>query len=123
MICLVLVNTTAFCAITSISVIGFQISYAIPIFLRITAAKDTFVHGNFNLGKYGLVFGWISLLWLVFTSALFLFPVEFPITAENFNYTGVIVFAVLTICGVYWVVDCRYWFTGPKRDMNIEMFK
>jgi amino acid transporter len=38
-----LINDTAFDAITGISTIGYQFSYAVPIFLRITFAKKTFV--------------------------------------------------------------------------------
>jgi amino acid transporter len=39
---LVLVNKTAFVALTSICTIGYQISYAIPILLRHTASRNTF---------------------------------------------------------------------------------
>lgn len=35
-----LISKTAFAAITSITTIGYQISYAIPILLRVTLAKD-----------------------------------------------------------------------------------
>lgn len=43
LLCLMpLVSTTAFIAITSITTIGYQISYAIPIFLRLTVSRSTF---------------------------------------------------------------------------------
>ena len=39
LISLIVINTTAFTAVTSLAVIGYQISYAIPIFLRITSSR------------------------------------------------------------------------------------
>jgi amino acid transporter len=43
LLCLLpLISQTAFEAITGIAAIGYQISYAIPIFLRLTVSKDTF---------------------------------------------------------------------------------
>jgi len=40
----------AFSAVVSISTIGLYISYAIPIFLRITVSRKQFVKGAFHLG-------------------------------------------------------------------------
>ena len=51
--CLPLVNITAFVAI------GFQLSYAMPILLRLTSAKDTFVQTpTFSLGRLSRPIGW-----------------------------------------------------------------
>lgn len=69
-----LVSTTAFAAITSITTIGYQISYAIPIFLRVTYAKNSFKKSSFHLGSFSILIGYISFIWLVVTSTMFLFP-------------------------------------------------
>jgi amino acid transporter len=43
LLCLLpLISQTAFEAITGVAAIGYQISYAIPIFLRLTVGKSTF---------------------------------------------------------------------------------
>ncbi len=110
-----LVNTTAFNAIVSLTTIGFQISYAIPIFLRVTDARDTFQQGAFHLGKYSIVCGWISSIWLTLTSLLFFWPATFPVNAASMNYTIVVVGAVMIICLFFWVVVARHYFQGPKR--------
>jgi amino acid transporter len=102
LILLTLVNTTAFGAVTSLSVIGYQISYAIPIYLRITASRNTFTLSDFNLGGWSICIGTISFTWLLFTSLLFFFPTVFPVTASNMNYTSVIVAFVALIGGLYW---------------------
>lgn len=78
LLCLLpLINDTAFSAITSISTIGYQMSYAIPILLRITVAKNTFEQGPFNLGRWSLLIGWTSFIWLVITNCFFIFPTSF----------------------------------------------
>ncbi|KAI8908892.1 amino acid/polyamine transporter I [Gorgonomyces haynaldii] len=87
-----LASTTAFSAVTSISTIGFQVSYAIPIFLRITTFRRQFVPSTFSLGAFAIPLGAISCLFLLSTSVLFFLPVTYPITVENFNWT-VVVFA------------------------------
>lgn len=52
LLCLLpLISTTAFEAITSVSAIGYQISYAIPILLRLTVSRDTFKKSSFDLGR------------------------------------------------------------------------
>lgn len=77
-----LISETAFAAITSITTIGYQISYAIPIVLRLTVSRKTFPRSTFHLGAFSEVVGWISVFWLFFTSVFFLLPTEFD---ENMN--------------------------------------
>eukprot|EP01123_Difflugia_compressa_P006737 TRINITY_DN19090_c0_g1_i1.p1 TRINITY_DN19090_c0_g1~~TRINITY_DN19090_c0_g1_i1.p1 ORF type:complete len:518 (+),score=74.60 TRINITY_DN19090_c0_g1_i1:132-1556(+) len=108
-----LVNTTAFWAIVSITTIGLQISYAIPIWLRVTQSRISFTPGPFHLGRFSLVCGWISAIWLTATSLLFFFPFKFPITAQNMNYTSVVVGVVVCIASIFWIVNGRHWFKGP----------
>lgn len=69
-----LISETAFSAITSITTIGYQISYAIPIILRLTVARKSFKKSSFHLGSFSELIGWISVIWLMITSCFFLFP-------------------------------------------------
>ena len=56
----------AFAAITSISTVGYQVSYAIPIILRLTTGM--FEQGeHFNLGKYSRPMHFVSAVFLVVT--------------------------------------------------------
>ncbi|EPS72629.1 hypothetical protein M569_02126, partial [Genlisea aurea] len=64
-------SLVAFDAMVSISTIGLYIAYALPIFFRVTLGRRTFVPGPFNLGKYGVAVGWVSVLWVVTISVLF----------------------------------------------------
>lgn len=118
-----LISETAFDAITSITTIGYEISYMIPILLRITVARKTFKHSSFHLGVFSIPCGFISVAYLLFTSVIFLFPTAFSsdgtLTAEVFNYTPVVVAVVLIIAFIYWWLPkpygARYFFVGPKR--------
>jgi hypothetical protein len=68
-------------------------------------------------------------VFLLFTSIIFFFPVSFDgnmqQTADGFNYTCVVVFAILLFAGVYWFLPkrlggARHHFKGPKRPEDIE---
>ncbi|CAF4760981.1 unnamed protein product [Rotaria socialis] len=87
-----LLSTTAFAAIVSISTIGFQVSYTIPIFFRITSSRKTFKKGRFNLGKFG-----------------------YPVTAANMNWSIVVCTGISIFGALYWIFSLRTWYTGPPR--------
>jgi amino acid transporter len=69
-----LFSEVAFETIVSINTISANISYFIPIWLRITMARKRFQRGPFNMGKLSLPCGVIACLWILFTSALFILP-------------------------------------------------
>jgi hypothetical protein len=58
----------------SSSVIGLYLSYAAPVFLRITSGRDKFVPGPFRLGSWAVPVGAISCLWVFFITTLLVFP-------------------------------------------------
>lgn len=112
---LFMANSTAYSAIVSVNTIGSQMSYLVPILLRITVSRTKFKPGPFNLGKFSTLLGWISSAWLLFTCALFICPTEYPITADTMNY-AVVPFAAIMICSMtYFYFWGRKWFTGPVR--------
>ncbi|KHG11052.1 putative amino-acid permease C15C4.04c [Gossypium arboreum] len=106
-------SLVAFQAMVSIATIGLYIAYALPIFFRVSLARKSFVPGPFNLGRYGVVVGWIAVLWVATISVLFSLPVAYPVTSETLNYTPVAVGGLLVITVSWWIVSARHWFTGP----------
>jgi amino acid transporter len=130
--------STAFFAMTGICVIGLYISYAIPIYLRLTS-RD-FQVGPWNLkGRHKLV-GWTSLAWIALITVLFFAPLFWPFwrpwgagneipeigfTREdgvvntyfrqnNFNFTGPLIVLAALGFWAYWSFSGKKWFTGPK---------
>ncbi|TKY50895.1 Amino-acid permease BAT1 [Spatholobus suberectus] len=102
----------------SIAVIDLHIAYALPIFFRMTLAQKHFVPGPFNLGRYGIIVGWVAVLWVVIISILFSLPVSYPITIETFNYTPVAVGCWLILVVAYWILSGQHWFKGPITNVK-----
>ncbi|KAL2324143.1 hypothetical protein Fmac_023201 [Flemingia macrophylla] len=106
-------SIVAFEAMVSIATIGLYIAYALPIFFRVTLARKHFVPGPFNLGRYGVIVGWVAVLWVLTISILFSLPVSYPITIKTLNYTPVAVGSLLILVVSYWIICGRSWFKGP----------
>ncbi|MFF0410694.1 amino acid permease [Kitasatospora sp. NPDC004745] len=105
-------NTTAYTAVTSISVIGLYISYVLPVYLRLRQGED-FPRGPWHLGRWSRPIGIVAVVWTAVITVLFMLPTASPITAESFNYTPVAVAVVVGFAGVWWLASARNWFTGP----------
>ena len=116
-----LFSAIVFNVICGISIIGFTLSYAIPIFLRITIASSSFKQSEFNLGRFSHVIGWIACLWASLLFVVFQLPNAanaFPVTVENFNFAPLIVLFLITFSLGWWVLDARRWFKGPVKDLT-----
>ena len=116
--------STAFFAMTGIAVIGLNISYAIPLFLRLR--HRSFIPGPWNLRGHGKIVGWIALSWIVIGSLLFMAPL-FPqwqwwnpddVNTANFAGPLIVVFSLLV--GGWWLLSARKWFTGPRTQGTEE---
>ncbi|PIA30110.1 hypothetical protein AQUCO_05700079v1 [Aquilegia coerulea] len=106
-------SLVAFQAMVSIATLGLYIAYAVPIFLRVTFARKSFVLGAFNLGHYGVLVGAVAVIWVATITVLFCLPVAYPITRETFNYSPVVVGGVLILTVSSWFLSARHWFKGP----------
>lgn len=111
-------SLVAFEAMVSIATIGLYIAYALPIFFRVTLARNSFIPGPFNLGRYGILVGWIAVLWVVTISVFFSLPVSYPISTETLNYTPVAVGGLLILTVSSWVLRARHWFKGPITNID-----
>ncbi|KAF5188094.1 Amino-acid permease bat1-like protein [Thalictrum thalictroides] len=111
-------SLVAFQAMVSIATIGLYIAYALPIFFRVTLARKSFVPGPFNLGRYGVLVGWIAVLWVATITVLFSLPVAYPIEKDTLNYTPVAVGGLLIIIVSWWIVSARHWFRGPITNLD-----
>ena len=101
-------STTAYLAVTSIAVIGLYIAYVTPVLLR--RLNPDFQPGEWNLGRWSAVLGWIAIAWVAFIVILFMLPPASPITVDNFNYAPLAVLAVLAFATVTWFVGGRQHF-------------
>ena len=101
-------STTAYLAVTSIAVIGLYIAYVTPVLLR--RLNPDFQTGEWNLGRWSAVIGWIAIVWVGFIVILFMLPPISPVTVNNFNYAPIAVLVVLAFSTVTWFVGGRHHF-------------
>jgi choline transport protein len=117
-------STTAFNSFISLSILGLNITYAIPQGIVLFRGRDKVLPARqFDLGPIlGPFSNAFSVLWTLFITILFCFPVFLPATVENMNYVSVVLVgvAVLTLC--VWWGGKRKTFTGPAiRIDGLEM--
>ncbi|WVZ69778.1 hypothetical protein U9M48_018512 [Paspalum notatum var. saurae] len=111
-------SQVAFQAMVSIATIGLYISYALPILFRVTLARKYFAPGPFNLGRYGVLVGWVAVLWVATITVLFSLPVAYPVTKDTLNYTPVAVGGLFFLVLSSWVLRARHWFKGPVTNLD-----
>lgn len=103
---------SAFTAIVGLCTIGFMVSYAIPIMLKIIFQPKDFPLTPMSLGKWSTPMGIASCLWLYGTSCLFLFPQSGPLTLESNNWLIVVIAGAFVACAAYWMCG------GGHRDFK-----
>ncbi|XP_078428382.1 amino-acid permease BAT1 homolog [Wolffia australiana] len=111
-------SLVAFQAMVSITTLGLYISYALPIFFRVTLARKSFVPGPFNLGRWGVAVGWVAVIWVGAITILFSLPVVYPVAPDKLNYTPVAVGGLLVIVLSWWFLSARLWFRGPVANIS-----
>ncbi|KAJ3022459.1 hypothetical protein HKX48_006137 [Thoreauomyces humboldtii] len=114
-------SVAALSAVSGISIIGFMVSYSIPILLRNTMARNTFVQSEFNLGRWSAPIGFVGCAWTACACVLFQFPqTAYPVTPEFLNYTPVAVGFMILFTGGWWLIDARKWFKGPRGQLPVD---
>jgi amino acid transporter len=106
-----------FISLITLTISGFQISYAIPIAIKaLYPTPGGFPLAPFRLGRrISKVFAFISFIWLLFTGIVVYLPAEYPITSENFNYAIMLAAFIIIIAYLNWWYSVRYFFRGPLR--------
>ena len=119
----------AFYSVLSICVVGLQISYLIPVALKVAL----FIYPDENskmlarlkccyisLGVFSLPLGIVSTVWLTLTTLLLLLPTNYPMTGSSMNYTSLVLLITIVIGMINWEYNSKYTFTGPPRSFDLE---
>ena len=104
---------------SGLCVIGFQVSYGLPILFKLIFQPSDFPKTSMDLGMWSKPFGIISCLWLFGTSCLLFFPVENPVDKKNMNWLIVVVASAFVVGSVNWFTNSQYHFKGPTRHEDI----
>lgn len=116
-------SSTAFDAMTSLSLIGHYTSYALPICLLMIRRfdKKDIPWGPWTLGKWGLSINIFSVVFSIVLIVFMVFPPYQPVSVKNMNYAGLIFGAVLILSAVLWFCYGRKIYHGPVREVIDEL--
>ena len=116
-------SSTAFHAMTSLSLIGQYVSYLLPISLMVyrRMGRKVVPYGPFRLGGWGLPINLISISYTMILIIFMVLPPYSPVTAQNMNYAGVVFAAVLLVIGAMWACHGRKVYEGPVKEVIDNM--
>ncbi|KFY50287.1 hypothetical protein V495_00318 [Pseudogymnoascus sp. VKM F-4514 (FW-929)] len=95
-------------AIVSVSTIALTISYAMPILTLVIVGRDKLPPGKFQLGRWGYLINWISIVYCCITTVFFFFPGGPNPAGSDMNYA-------IAVFGVMLVISVVFWFLKGKR--------
>lgn len=73
------------------------------------------IDSAYSLGKFGMAFNVVGILYLLFAIVTFNFPSVSPVAADNMNYTCAAVGVAILIAVLTWYTTGRKQYTGPQR--------
>lgn len=118
---LLTVYSALYTVIVAVSTTALYLAYAIPIYLNVRnkmrkqgefATPDT---APWSLRNWGTIINWIAIVWIVFITVLFSIP---PNELAGWSIILMGVFMVL-----YWQLDAKNRFAGPKQTAEEELRK
>lgn len=113
-------NTTAFDAVLAMAILGMYASYLLPILFMLFRGRrhlQKSEYGPFKLGKgLGIVLNLVSVAWLILAMVFSTFPTLMPVTAQNMNYSIVVMSGWLLFGTIYFLMAGRHNFQVPVVD-------
>lgn len=115
-------STTVLSALFSLTATGLYSSYFIPVFLRLTVGRSTFVQQDWHLGRWSVPFAAVSCLWCAFMTIVLCLPEQTPVSdPKTINYSPIMLGAVVVFAIISWVLHARHWFTGPRSNLDAKV--
>jgi amino acid transporter len=113
-------GTYAISAIFSIAAVAAFVAFTIPIFIRVFFVGNRFRPGPWNLGRYSLPIGVAACAFVLLMTPILCFPslIGSDLDPTTMNWTCLVYGGPMFFVMIWWVVDARKWFKGPK--VNIE---
>ncbi|KAJ5128858.1 hypothetical protein N7448_002570 [Penicillium atrosanguineum] len=113
--CIYIGSTTAFQALISSFIVLSSLSYFGAIFPHVLSSRRNMVPGPFYMGqRLGMAVNLIALTYIVVTVVFFCFPLVLPATAQNMNYTSVIIVGLMFLVAMWWILRARREYQGPQ---------
>ncbi|KAF8999807.1 amino acid permease [Cyathus striatus] len=112
-------------AIFSLTAMGLDLSYVIPIFCRrmFHSHPDVmFKPGPFYMGDgiIGRICNTICIAWTLFVCVIFSLPTVLPVSADNMNYASVITCGVIILAFLWYILGAHKHYVGPQSNLHDE---
>lgn len=72
------------------------------------------IDSAYSLGRWGMLFNVVGILYLAFACITFNFPSAYPVTSSNMNYTCAAIAVSVLIAVVTWFTTGQKHYTGPQ---------
>jgi amino acid transporter len=107
-------------AIFSIGACAAFVSFTIPIAIRVFFVGDRFRQGPWNLGRFSVPIGVVGLGFVTMMVPVLCLPSVMggDLDVASMNWTALVYGGPMAGVLVWWVVDARRWFKGPR--VNVE---
>lgn len=113
-------STTAFDAITSLTMLALFSTYMVSLFCLLWRRifGGGLSPGPWHLGFMSIPINILALCYCVYLFIWLPFPVHVPVTASNFNWSWVIYLGVLVVSAINYVFSARHIYRGPAADIK-----
>ncbi|KAL2062927.1 hypothetical protein VTL71DRAFT_5999 [Oculimacula yallundae] len=117
---LMFASPVAIGAVFSIGAIAQYIAFIIPIGLKVFVVGDKFRPGPWHLGRYSKPIGAVACCWVALIIPVLCFPSVrgHDLTRLTMNYTCLIYGGTMSLALLWYAIDARKWFKGPR--INVE---
>ncbi|KAK6497587.1 hypothetical protein TWF481_011994 [Arthrobotrys musiformis] len=117
---LIFAGDIAIGAIFSVGAIAAFVAFTVPIFIRVFFVGDRFRRGPWHLGKWSKPIGWAACGFVALMVPILCLPQSTGenLNAQDMNWTCLVYGGPMLIVTIWWFVDAKNWFNGPK--INIE---
>ncbi|MCJ1230802.1 hypothetical protein MMC12_007476 [Toensbergia leucococca] len=107
-------------AVFSIGAIAQYIAFIFPVALKLFVVGDRFRPGPWNLGRFSKPIGAVAVAWVALIVPVLCFPAVkgSDLNRLTMNYTCLIYGGVMSLSLLWYAVDARRWFKGPK--INVQ---
>jgi len=108
-------------AIFSIGAIAQYIAFTLPVAIRVIFVRDNFRRGPWHLGRFSRPCGFIAVGWVCLIVPVLCFPAVNDPTPLLMNWTCLVYGGPMLIALVWYAVDARKWFKGPKVNCLLRL--
>ncbi|KIY52496.1 amino acid transporter [Fistulina hepatica ATCC 64428] len=106
-------SSAAFNAFVGVEVMCLQSSYALPVAISLAGGRRAIADSPYFLGRWGVLWNTVAVLWVLFQIVLFSMPATLPVTPTTMNYASVVFVFFALFSTLWYLVNGRFHYRGP----------